>query len=156
MKRWIILFASLFVGAVLLMYLLFAIRRPARDSFDVESEDLDNPKVGMVIGPETFAKLVVGMSESEIVAVLGGPAGDYRAREEVSYVFKFAGQLPRVKPVTKKEWKTDDYAIQVRFGPDGKAILIMGAHGVDIPGKVANPALKTIWDLSERPVTTGK
>src|SRR5437660_4478141 len=98
MKRWLVLIGSLLAVASFIVYLLFAIRRPAGDSVDVESESRDSPTVGMVIGPDSFGKLAVGMTESDIEAILGGPAGDYRTREGVAYVFKFSGQLPRVKP----------------------------------------------------------
>jgi hypothetical protein len=83
------------------------------------------------VRPETRAKLQIHMSEKEVEAILGGPAGDYRTRPNIDYAFVTLGHkyqvLKRFDHVTERKWHTDEYAIHVYFDPDGKAILIASA-----------------------------
>jgi hypothetical protein len=72
------------------------------------------------------------MTENEIETVLGGPAGDYRTRPNVRYEFISSGFLGDNEQVIARtrEWDTDEYAIEIDFGPDGKAVQIVGLHAV--------------------------
>jgi hypothetical protein len=70
-------------------------------------------------------KLEIGMCESEIARVLGGPAGDYRTQEGIAYIYAVSGPaVPIPAQHTKSEWLTDQYSIEVWFGEDGKALDI--------------------------------
>jgi hypothetical protein len=110
---------SLLVGLVLALATLVAVLLVMRKSPAPCPVD---------VGPASFDKLKIGMSESEIEAILGGPAGDYRTRAGVWYMFVGPGLYSKDDPVPiTKEWDTDSYAICVNFGPEGKAIRIMGA-----------------------------
>jgi hypothetical protein len=89
------------------------------------------PPCPVDVGPASFDKLQIGMNESEVEAILGGPAGDYRTRPGVWYVFagSWSGSIDDPVP-TFKEWETDHFAILVSFGPDGRAVGIEGAGAI--------------------------
>jgi hypothetical protein len=80
---------------------------------------------------ETLEKLERGMGESDIASLLGAPPGDYRTNKEVHYFFDTMGALPPGPgQAVLKEWLTDDWAINVWFGSDGKAVGIERARGM--------------------------
>ncbi len=83
---------------------------------------------------ENLEKLESGMCESEIASILGGPAGDYRTQKGIGYVFAVSGPVvPLPDRHTKSEWLTDQYAIEVWFGEDGKALDIRHGAGCRSP-----------------------
>ena len=77
------------------------------------------------------------MSEAEVEAVLGGPAGDYRTRSDIDYIsFPISGghRIPFHPPDTvKKEWRTDQTQLIVTFGPGAGVTSIQQGHGVRPP-----------------------
>jgi hypothetical protein len=84
--------------------------------------------------PETSDKLELGMIEKDVAAILGGPAGDYRTQKDIGYLCAFSGPVvPRTAHHTKSEWLTDQYAIEVWFGEDGKALSIRSGVGLRSP-----------------------
>ncbi len=87
---------------------------------------------------ETCERLQLGMSEKEIEAILGGPAGDYTTQPNCGfYVFVNIGPVCQTPGedghISIREWHTDDFAIHVYFNPDGKAVLIASAGASDPP-----------------------
>jgi hypothetical protein len=97
---------------------------------------------------ETCYALKPGMSESEVEAVLGGPAGDYRTRKHVGYLFAVSGWLGNCDGITRR-WDTDEYAIHVLFSRDGKVGAILGAPGFDTSPTLSDryPLLKNLQPL---------
>jgi len=78
------------------------------------------------------------MSEAEVEAVIGGPAGDYRTRSDISYVpprnlISGGGiSLPQPGRVTK-EWRTDEAMVIVEFEPGFGATSIRQRRGIGGP-----------------------
>src|SRR5262245_45668655 len=73
---------------------------------------------------ETYKQIELGMSNDEVEAILGGPAGDYSSREGIRYVPESFGKVYSADwpaEYMEKKWSTDGYAIWVFFGPDGTA-----------------------------------
>jgi hypothetical protein len=89
------------------------------------------------VRPETAERLEVGMTEGEIEAILGGPAGDYRTRNDIGYFFGLVGgysnTLHELDKATEKQWNTDQYSVLVFFDPHGKAARIYGAGAYKPP-----------------------
>jgi hypothetical protein len=80
------------------------------------------------VRPETLARLEIGMTESEIEALLCAPPGDYTSEPGVAY--GFAGSwlcddaVEELDQRPTSEWRTDQYDIIVYFEPNGKAVEI--------------------------------
>ncbi len=105
--------------------------------------------------PEISEKLKLGMTEKDVEAVLGGPAGNYTTRPDVFYVHLSSGVVSRAVEqhdyLTKRQWYTDKYGILVYFDPDGKAVLIdcMSGHPLSPPPPSTRypPPLREIMHL---------
>jgi hypothetical protein len=87
------------------------------------------------------------MSEAEVEAVLGGPAGDYRTRGDISYDFGLShgSYIPPPNHVTK-EWQTDEGIVIVDFEPGVGAADISRGRGIRPPtwGEVVSSRLRDI------------
>jgi hypothetical protein len=77
------------------------------------------------INLENFAKIQPGMSESDVEAILGGPAGNYSSGNYSSGWVKTKSPL-RVwtgwPPPVEKAWITDEGCIVVLFDESGKVM----------------------------------
>jgi hypothetical protein len=88
----------------------------------------------VAIRPATWAKVGIGTRESEMAALLGIPAGDYRTNKEIRYLFVIMGfPPPGPDEAIVKEWLTDNYAIRIWFDSHGKAVYIQSARGLPPP-----------------------
>jgi hypothetical protein len=111
MRRRIIFTAGMFALTVAAITLLVFNGRPEPCPVDVRYE--------------TFSKLRDGMSEKEVEAILGGPAGDYTTGPNIAFVGTRGGLGPR-HWVTKKQWKTDKFIIAVYF--DSQATVVWNSY----------------------------
>jgi hypothetical protein len=90
---------------------------------------------------EAFKQLKRGMSNDEVEAILGGPEGDYRTRNDIYYVFSAPGahakdnngDIYRPPGSIKREWLSDEYAIELWYGPDGTVNEARGGGAERIP-----------------------
>jgi hypothetical protein len=77
------------------------------------------------IDDEHFAKLGLGMTQSEVEEILGVPAGDYRLIPQGSFHgglgpgAAFGGTQEQKE---RKWWVGDSVWIQIGFGSDGRAV----------------------------------
>jgi hypothetical protein len=111
MKRRIILSAAIL--ALTLAVISLAVSKTGSDPCPVD------------VRYETFSILRDGMSEKEVEATLGGPAGDYTTGPNISFVGTRGGLGPR-HWVTKKQWKTDKFIIAVYF--DSQATVVWNSY----------------------------
>ena len=92
------------------------------------------------INEESFNAIQVGMTEQEVVAIIGAPAGNYGlGRAEEGDVFAVAAIMLELDHSTgpKKDW----------FGPE-KGIRI----GSDLEGKVMTKRLYGVWREYDSPL----
>ncbi len=86
---------------------------------------------------ETCKQLKPGMSNDAVEAILGGPAGDYRTRKDIGYLYNAsgAGSFPGQRSPGRimKEWLTNEYGIEVEFGSDGKVEEVRVGAALRIP-----------------------
>jgi hypothetical protein len=76
------------------------------------------------------------MSEAQVEAVLGGSAGNYRTRGDISYDFGISGICTRlaISPGSViKEWQTDEALVSVEFEPGKGATNIRRGHLIRRP-----------------------
>ena len=92
------------------------------------------PKINT--GDEVFAKLELGMTEPEIAAIIGGPAGNYSSQKNPIVLYSIDG--PSSEGVERaaakrysKEWIADADAVCVSFDEQGRADAIR--WGVPLP-----------------------
>jgi hypothetical protein len=139
MKRWAIRLGSLLVLALSIVGVRLAAHAPA--------------PVPVHFQAERFGELKAGMSENEIAAILGVPAGDYRTRNDVHYLFDCIEHVPYHQKTTSKEWNADDCAIHAAFAPDGKAVWITYGMGYNLSPTLSEryPLLKKLEPLVHLP-----
>lgn len=94
---------------------------------------LGKPPILIDLSLEASGKLELGYTEQEIAAIVGGPAGDYRTDKSIGHLFAVVGTWPDLKAYTKKVWLTDQYALEVWFGPNLKAVAIRQGIGFGPP-----------------------
>jgi hypothetical protein len=75
-------------------------------------EAVNRDKVGEAINRRNFRRIDKGMTREDVVAILGGPPGDYTRREEAkTCLFRFAGD----DRSADEEWQGDNGTILLRF-----------------------------------------
>jgi len=90
------------------------------------------------ITQENIEAIRVGMSEDEVEAILGVPAGNYCSFECFYSYPAFARQEPTDLPGNKKEWVGEDNCIRVRFDDSGRVAAMRYGH---VLGRVSEPFL---------------
>ena len=76
------------------------------------------------------------MSEAEVEAVIGGPAGDYRTRSDISYFIGILGIVTCIASRTDlviKVWRTDEAIVIVHFEPGPGATEIRQGRSIRPP-----------------------
>jgi outer membrane protein assembly factor BamE (lipoprotein component of BamABCDE complex) len=61
-----------------------------------------------------------GMTEAEVVQVLGVPAGDYSSVRRVYTVNPVTSVFESAAPIAWKEWIGDEAKVRIGFDPNGK------------------------------------
>jgi hypothetical protein len=104
MRKWLILGT---VGTVLLVAgVIVALLLPRPES---------------PVNEAAAARVQPGLTEAEVEAVLGGPAGDYRVG---SRAVTFEVGLAPPPGHVLKTWRGDDGLVLIQFGPDGRVAAV--------------------------------
>ncbi|HEV3083779.1 MAG TPA: hypothetical protein VGY66_28615 [Gemmataceae bacterium] len=89
------------------------------------------------IDKSTHEQIKMGLSERQVVEILGGPAGDYTSTG--SWAAVAGGRSPRSTEV-EKQWISDEGSIRIIFGPDGsvadKRFAVVGISSPSFFGRV--------------------
>lgn len=84
------------------------------------------PKV--TITDEQISNLHSGMSESEVIAELGVPPGDYRTTDRIFYVTMSINVVARLDPSEvryERTWQTDERQVDVYFNREQEVVAVM-------------------------------
>jgi hypothetical protein len=72
---------------------------------------------------EHYRGVKLGMSQAEVEAILGGPPGDYRTDERISYWDYFeAGLSPHDVVARRESWYGNDGQITLGFDEEGRVL----------------------------------
>jgi hypothetical protein len=96
------------------------------------------------ITAENFRTIRAGMSENEVVTLLGCPAGDYRSDRELREVrimptWLIPGDDSGTVVETLETWASDAVVVRVRFNDKTRTVI-----DADMDGESQEP--KGIWD----------
>jgi hypothetical protein len=89
------------------------------------------------------------MTEAEVEAVIGAPAGDYRTRRDLSYLFAPSHGICFHSPSwVTKEWQTDEGIVVVSFEPGFGATSIRQGWVFDRPPSWSDVLRSRLRDLA--------
>jgi hypothetical protein len=138
--RYMVLLVALGVAVGLVAWACIPTPRPSRPlAVDVSLQNVD--------------RLKLNMSEAEVEAVLGAPAGDYRTRNDIGHIFAASGAWSRSPggSVTK-QWVADEASVLIRFDPGEGATIVSRGIGIGSPtwGERQESRLRNLLGLPSR------
>jgi hypothetical protein len=89
------------------------------------------------INKSTYEHIKIGLSERQVMEILGRPAGDYTTTGSWAAV---AGGRSPLPAEVEKQWVSDEGYIRIIFGPDGrvadKRFAVVGISSLSLFGRV--------------------